>query len=318
MQLVVDPAQLTPPRDDEKPDWLRRMRGLLSLASDGGVQLTCPKALRDSAYALWFAGGNAGELVRFFGEVADRMEGSPPLPDGPVLLDNITTEPTYVHPQIKLSERDVFVDHLGEAAVAKDDGEDHLGIFTEEQSWSEQTENVLVEASVDSRESPGGEWFEPESDLASVRAFLGKTATVDDLLRGCCTCPEHLIMRVKFGVMAVWVGELEGRAQDLKFDVGPALEKSIANMNYASNRRYASSCLRVMALIAGGRSNEVNGHEERAGAGGNNPVVRDREGKTVMRAYLARKSPDANRLFWVRGPRPKFLNVTGHEGRPAL
>jgi hypothetical protein len=269
-------------------------------------------------YASWFAGGSPSELLRYFSEVMDRMEASAACPEGPVLLERVTTEPTYACPLIKQSERDEFVDHLGEAAVAKDDGENHLGILTEDSSWVKDGDNVLVEAQINCREAPGGEWFEPEDDLADVRAFLGRVTSATELFGACCESPEQLIRRVKFGVTAIWIGELGGNANDLKFDIGPELEKSLADMNYARNRRYAASCLRVMALIAGGREKDIKGHEERSGAGGGNPIVKDAEGNTVMRAYLAKNSPNANRLFWVRGTCPRFLNVTGHEGRPLL
>jgi hypothetical protein len=292
------------------------MVALRSFITDGGITVTCPKKPRDTVYAQWFEGGQPTELIRYLSEITERLVDEVDLPEGPALVDNVQTEPGYMAADTDLG-RD-FLNHLGEAALAMDEGVAHLGVLTRICNWASASDQVVVEANVSCREGPGGEWFEPAEDEEFLRAFLPLTTQPAEVHATCAQYPTALIDRGRFGVAAYWIGKLGGSAAELNFDIGPAFVESLNSMNYQRNHRYASSCLRIMGLIAAGRDGEIEGHEERDGAGPGNSILEDCDGNPVMRAYLAKKSPDANRLFWVRGARPRFLNVTGHEGRPAL
>jgi hypothetical protein len=269
-------------------------------------------------HAKWFEEGNLSDLLRYFNEIVGRIGEDVHMKEGSALLDNVTVEPEYIACLGDGAGRKIFVEHLGEAGLANDDGGPHLGVLTHEGSWSEAGDSLEINAEIHMREGPGGEWYEPGYSSASLHAFLPRSHEVDELLAECCKYPCALMECVEFGVIAYWTAVLGGDKDVLDFELGPKFNESIAGLNYKRNTRYAKSCLRVMALIAGGRASEVEGHEERSGAGAENPVVCDVAGNPVIRSRLANNTPDAHRIFWIRGKKPIFLNVSGHEGHPTL
>jgi len=312
MELVIDPARLTPPAAGEESTWARQIKKLLTLIVDGGVSVSCPQELRDLKYAQWFEEQESIDLLRYFEEFAGRVGNEAGMLAGDALLEQSAVEPAYIYEGLSPEDRSRFVEHLAEAGLAKEDGAAHAGLLTHAESWADESNPIRVDAEIHMREAPGGEWVDLPVDQSALLAYLPRSLDADGVLASCCEYPCQLIENVEFGVRAfgVKVGKEIGSGD---FELGPNLVESLNQMNYRRDRRYAQRCLRTMALIAAGRGHEVDGHEERSGSGPENPPAKY-NGKTVMRAYLANRTPDANRLFWVRSDPPVFLNVTGHEG----
>src|SRR5262249_4805190 len=148
-----------------------------------------------------------------------------------------------------------------------------------------------------------GEISETKDEETSMRHFINRSEDVDEMLIACCSVPTALLKVPEFGVSAFWAVEFGGDPADLSFEIGSDFAESVNAMNYGRLPGHAKRCLRNMALIAGGRGSEVDGHEARTGQGGNDPVLRDSKGDAVMRSRLGNNTPDAHRLFWVRGQR---------------
>src|SRR4051794_16524192 len=74
-----------------------------------------------------------------------------------------------------------------------------------------------------------------------------------------------------------------------------------------------------MALIAGGRANEVAGHPERDGPGANNAVVTAARGHPVQRSYLVSTVIGFSPVAAIGSPRWRtcFLPAGGHRMSPA-
>lgn len=106
--------------------------------------------------------------------------------------------------------------------------------------------------------------------------------------------------------------------RDLPITFGPHFADSVKQMKYAQGNRRAGALLRAMAKIASGQAAELPGHRERRGKGANNQALLADDGCVVERSYLAQKSPNAHRLFWVRRPVPHMLNIGGHDSKPML
>lgn len=322
MQLVLDPVVIEPPDFAQRRRWVSQMSELRALLTEECIDGTCPSTLTDPILAKWFEGGKIdaekGELARIAGEIAARLIDTVDLGGTEILLDQIVTDPAYAPDQIPGPLREEFEEHLADAAFAHQECALHVGVLSPPDSWSRPSDAVLVEASVLGREIPDSEMQEPEGPESELRVFLPRSEAVTEVLKAACAHPCFLVQNLEFGVKAYYAGVLGGDPSDLDFEVGPHLAESIQSMNYSCDPRYAAKCLRAMALIAAGRGQELNGHIERRGAGGNNEFFKDDAGNNVWRTRLAEHSSDANRLFWVSKDAPRFLNVGGHESSPRL
>ena len=322
MQLVLDPALLGPPVSGGVAAWVRQIQEVGELVGEQGLEATSAKAPRDEMLALWYATegiqeGLAGfELARMAEEVSARVRGAVPSLRPP-LIDDVLVSPAYVDQRMSASGLEKFKDHLAEAACSRRDGEDQLGVLGPHSSWEEPMSHVLVEGQVVAREDPVDGLVDEAAENQAVREFLERVTTVKDVYSQCCKCPCALIKEPELGIKAFWMTEFSGQPDELRFTVGPEFSASVAAMNYHHLAPGAKKCLWVMTLIAAGRANELEGHEERTGKGGNNQTLRV-DGDPVMRAYISNRTPDAHRIFWIRREKPVFLNVTGHDGRPAL
>lgn len=324
MQFVLDPVVLAPPAPAEKRSWVALMSALRKLISEECVSATCPEQLRDLMLARWFeAGGpwtgpDGAELARVAGEVAGRLGAEITLEEGEAELTALELTPPYEVRPLGVEQGEIFAQHVGQAATRMQDDGRHLGLLGPASSWGEEGEIIRVEGLIDARLRPDGEVIEPEGEQAVLQAFLSRSDDTAGVVTRFCEHPCLLVQHPKFGARAYYAGAMNEDPSGLDFELGAEFETSVEAMNYAHDARYAKKCLRAMALVAAGRGEELMGHIEREGAGGNEPPVKDGDGKLVWRGYLAHKSSDAHRIFWVAGSKPKFLNVSGHGGRPAL
>lgn len=274
--------------------------------------------------ARWFEAGGPGtepegaELARVAGEVAGRLVSEVELDEGEAEFGALELAPPYEAGPLSVDEVETFNQHLGQAAMRTQDDGRHLGLLGPASSWGEESGSILVEGSIDARLRPNGDVIEPEGEGASLRAFLSRSDDTAGIVARTCEHPCLLVQHPKFGAPAYYAGVMNEDPSGLAFELGAEFEASVRAMNYPHDTRYAKKCLRAMALVAAGRAEELMGHIERHGPGGNEPPVKDGDGRLVWRGYLAHKSSDAHRIFWVAGRKPKFLNVSGHEGRPAL
>jgi hypothetical protein len=325
VNVVVDPVVILPPEPEGEVAWLEVVSGVDSLLAEGVVTGLCPNALRDAALATWFDGPapdtGSGlprlDLLRIASEMAGRLAGEFDQPLGEVLLDDVTLSPTYAPREFPEEHAAEFAEFIGYAACAKQDGVDLVMLVGPAASWTGEATSIEVRASILYRDSGDGD-DQDKDGLGVVHACLTRTGTSTGILADLCEYPCRLIEHLEVGVRAFWVGTVNGDPEQVEFKIAADFENSLRQLGYQTNPRYAAACLRVMALIAGGRSQDVAGHPERDGAGGNNPTLTDAAGNTVHRSYLAQNSPNAHRLFWIRTQPPIFLNVTGHEGRPRI
>ena len=323
-ELVADPVLFAPPKEEEVKVWAARIADLGRFAADSYFRLSCPSAARDGAIGLWYsqspaAGGPSNhELARLAHERASRLHVSPEFFEADPLLDAVSVEPAYVNTRLGEGDRSDFEDHLAEASCAKSEGRPHAGIFGPNASWAHETDSIEVDARILGRDDPLDGLTEADSDETQLREFLAHSESVSELFSACCEEPCQLLRSPQLGVRVLWAVHFKGDPWEIDFEIGPDFQKSVLAMNFHHRPGEAKRCLRVMAQIAGGLDDQVEGHEERVAAAPTSPVQTDRCGNPVIRSRLQNRVADAHRLFWARGPRPTFLNVTGHEGKPAV
>jgi hypothetical protein len=315
VQLVLDPITLGPPAPTEVAKWTRRMKELGDLIGQGGLRVTCPAELRHAMHAKWFEDGPPSDLIRVFSEVDGRLYEKVDIQGGAVLLDRPSSDPTYIVAEFSDAQRRQFAEHLGEAGAARSEQNDQVGVLSSATSWSEEQSAIRVEADVVECDGLSG-LTASGNDGGRLREFLPRSSEVCDVIGRCAEKSCELIMKPKWGISVVWVGLLGGQEEELSFEIGDDFVDSVSALDYRHKPGLAAACLRAMALIAGGRSAEVDGHETRKKGRGSDVLRVD--GHAVMRSRIENRRPDANRLHWIRGPQPRFLNVSGHEGGPAL
>ncbi len=258
------------------------------------------------------------EMARLVAETSERLHDAPEFAAGHPLVDHIRCTPQYAPNGLAQSERQDFEVTVAEAGCVRAEGIPHAGIFGPSSHWGQPGSSVLVEAEILARDIPELGPVETSGSDAQIREFVPLSESIDEILGHCCEYPGKLMSHPEFAIQAYWTAVLHGSAVALDFEVGPDFVSSAMGMNYQNEDGLARTCLRVMARIAAGYAADVEGHRERQGPGPNDPPLSDSDGTPVMRAYLANHTSDPHRLFWLRGKRPKFLNVTGHEGRPAV
>lgn len=317
MQLVLDPVWLSPPSQEAAAEWLKKVRPIRELLAAGDVRISCPKALRNQMLARWFEKGTYDELIRTMNELEGRLTGSVKLDKGDAIFDRASASPEYTWGELDGDGRRTFIDHLAEAALAKDDSQIHFGVLSPADSWSEPKRDVLVEAEVLQRETADGQLSQPKEEEAALRAFLPRSEDLPEFFSVCSGEACALAVEPQFGVEAYFVGALGGSAEELQFEIGSSFQASVRGLGIDKVASNARTLLRTMALIASGHADQVEGHEERVEAAPASDIVRY-GGDPVIRSYVNNHTPNALRLFWARGEIPLFLNVTGHEGSPAL
>lgn len=323
LELVLDPVVFRVPPNGDLTTWGRRINRISSLIAHPFLRASSPARALDSMVATWYSapepqdGPAAYELARFAHEAAARLANAPECRDGPPLLDNIKLDPAYVAPVLDNEARADFELHLGEAGCSQRDGGSHVGVLGPADSWEQDTPQVLVEAEILARDTIMG-LTESESSEAFLREFLDRSSTVDEVLARCCDHPCTLLADPDLGVRVTWAAQFGGDPWNLDFEIGPEFIPSVKALNFDRRAGEARRCLRVMALIAGGRAADVDGHDDRETAAATSRVRKDRNGNTVVRSRLQNQVPDADRLFWARGAKPIFLNVAGHQGGPAI
>lgn len=317
MQIVVDPFWLAPPDGEPPASWLERVAPLRDLIASGAVKASCPKVLRNAMLAHWFEQESYSDLIRSVSELEGRLVGSVALDEGDAIFDGVTASPNYTWPHLDDRQREDFVEHLAEAALAKDDGQTHFGLLSPTESWSESRDHVLVEGAILQRETSAGVLIEPKGAAAALRSFLPRCDSTKAFFSCCAGDACSLAANPSFGVEAFFVGEMGGSLDRLEFEIGPSFLQSVHSLGIDRNTSNARSLLRTMALIAAGQAEKVEGHEEREDSGPASSTV-TYKGDTVIRSYVNNHTPDAMRLFWVRRRSPLFLNVSGHAGSPAL
>lgn len=323
MQFVFDPALLGPPEDGDARKWIEQIQKLAALVDQRGLTATSPKVPRDQVIASWWSNwetkeGLAGfELARMAEEVSARLSQEVPSPRSAPLLDEVSIAPVYTSASISGDGVKDLEVHFAEAACAGRDGADQLGVLSPDECWAEPAEHILVEGEVLARHDPDEELVEDEREESAVREFMKRSREVHDLYSQCYELPCALIQHLELGIRATYLVGFNGDPDGLKFQLAPSLRSSLKDMNYRHLAGNARRCLRLMTLIAAGRGHELQGHEERVGKGPNDEILRV-DGDPVIRTYIANHTPNAHRLFWIRRPTPVLLNVTGHEGRPAI
>jgi hypothetical protein len=252
-------------------------------------------------------------------ETASRLEKKSTYPEGEPLLDSIDLKPRYVNARLDMDGRGKLEAHVAEAACGKKDGSLHVGLLSPAESWEGQTAEILVEAEVLGREDRDSGLVEAEENQALLREFLARSEHPQDVLERCCEQPCALLAEPDFGVRAVWATHFGGDPAGVNFKVGSGFVASLRGLDYDRRAGDARRCLRIMAMIAGGRASEVEGHEHHEGPGTASAVLQV-GGRPVIRSYLSNHVANAHRLFWIRGEdeRPTFLNVSGHDGKPAI
>lgn len=317
MQLVLDPYWLGPPANGAAADWLKRIQPVRELIFSGAIKVSCPKGVRDQILAQWFQEHAYSDLIRSVNEIEGRLASSVDLDGGETIFDHASSTPQYSWEGVDDHGHGLFTDHLAEAALAKEDGQTHFGVLSPAQSWSNACDSVLVEAEILQRETLEGELAEPDADDGVLRGFLGRSESIQAFYGVCSQDACALTKEPEFGVEAYFVGVLGGNADALNFEVGPAFRASVSRLGIDRVASNARTLLRTMALIASGKAEQVEGHEERVESAPGSDKVCYR-GDQVVRSYVNNHTPNAMRLFWVRKERPIFLNVTGHEGSPDL
>jgi hypothetical protein len=314
MQAVLDPRVLAPPPLDEIEDWIELLDSLTTLAADGFC-FTAPRELRDQIVAAWYEGNNDvdasnQDLARLVQELVARLSETAEI----ALMDNVTVCPEYVASGFDDNQRKLFESHVAAAAAERDQGVPHAGVLGPQDSWAEPNDMLLAEGELIMIKDQDHEWADPDEDEERLRAFIPLSHDLVTLMKRSCDFPCDLIQNLKIATTAYCVAELEMSVVDVAVVAKDTMTDSIDTLNYARDRRYAASCIRTMALIVAGRTIGLPGHLEREDSGPNEDYRRDGDGNVVVRTYLARRSPDAHRLFWVRTTPPVFLNVTTHEG----
>ena len=323
-ELVADPVVFAPPEEEDVNVWVTRIADLGRLAADSYFRLSCPSSARDEAIALWYseprvAGGPSNyEFARMAHERASQLHVSPEFLEADPLLDAVSVDPAYENKRLGSRSQSDVEGHLAEAGCAKAEGRPHAGIFGPAESWARKPDSIEVEARILGRDHPLDGLIEADKDESLLREFLAHSSSVPGLLSACCEEPCVLLGSPQLGVRALWAVHFGGNPWELDFEIGPGFQESVLAMNYHHRPGEAKRCLRVMAQIAGGMGDQVEGHEERVTAAPTSPVQTDQDGNPVIRSRLQNRVADAHRLFWARGSRPTFLNVTGHEGKPAV
>ncbi len=326
---LVDPEMLGLP--DDFLAWVEEFDDWGTLLADSPLSASCPTNCLQEIYELWSDHRrvadalavqacplDAHDLLRVLDTIIGRFIADP-LPVGhEVMLENIVCTPAYCPPAATPGAIATFVEYLGRLAVRRTNVDVEGGVITRDESWSHSSDDIEVEGIVALRELDDGALEEPESHDAAVRELLHVWRDPASVIRVLSKQPCALMSHLEFGVRAYWLGEMGGDERELPITFGADFTESVEYMNYARDSRRAGALLRVMAKIAAGRAQDVPGHLERKGPGANNPVMTDADGYKVERSYLARNSPNAHRLFWVRRPVPHMLNVGGHESRPIL
>lgn len=324
LDVVVDPVVFGMPEDNDFKSWGNKISEIGALIAHPFVNGTCVSRVLDVMVATWYSAsdtqtGAAGhELARFAHESAARLDDCPSFVDGAPLLDNLKVDPKYVAASVGLTARDDFHTHLGEAACVQHDGNVHVGIVGPADSWAQDSTEVLVEAEILARDDPVSGLTEAQNGEVSIREFLRRSSNVQELLEKCSDYPCALLSDPDLGVRVLWAVQFGGDPWELDFDIGPEFVASAREMNFDRRTGEARRCLRVMAMIAGGLDADIDGHEDRETEAATSPVRKDASGNTIMRSRLQNKVPDADRIFWARGRKPIFLNVSGHKGMPAL
>lgn len=324
IELALDPVMFRTPSDGNLSIWGDRIRQLTSLIAHPFLRGTSPERALNLMVATWYSvsdrhEGLAGhELARFAYEAAARLEPTPDCPDGAPLLDNIELDPAYIAPALDAESRGEFEVHLGEAACVRRDGGPHLGILGPADSWEKDMPQILVEAEILARDDPTAGLAELEDSEAALREFLDRSTSVDDVFAQCTAHPCALLENPDFGVRVMWAVQYGGDPWSIDFEIGPDFVASAKALNFGRRAGEARRCLRVMALIAGGRDADVEGHDDRETAAATSPIRKDAKGNTIVRSRLQNGVPDADRLFWARSEKPVFLNVSGHKGAPAV
>lgn len=323
-ELVVDPILIGPPSDGDISAWMRSQADIGALIRNSCLRVTCAQSARDEMVALWYAasgqqeGPATHELARVAHEFASRLEDPPRCANGTPIVEALSIDPPYVAKTVSPISRQEFEDHLGEAACTKHDGGIHVGILGSDNSWERSSKEITVEAEIIGRDDELDDFIEVEESESQLRELLPRSDDIAEVLERCCDHPGALLARFPdFGVRALWAVQFGGDPWGLEFNLGSTFASSVREMNYLRRPGEAKRCLRVMALIAGGRAGEVEGHEQHEGPGTTSAVVKI-GGDPVIRSYLSNHVADAHRLFWIRGEQITFLNVSGHEGNPAL
>jgi hypothetical protein len=324
LELILDPVVFATPHGGDLTTWGDRIQRISSLTAHPFLRASSPERVINSMVATWYSapdpqvGPATFELARFAHEAAARLATTPECSEGAPLLDNIKLDPDYVAPTLDKESRSDFEFHLGEAACAQRDGGVHVGILGPPDSWKEDKPQVLVEGEILARDDPTSGLTEVEESEALLREFLNRSDNVREVLAHCCDHACALLADPDFGVRAMWAAQFGGDPWSLDFEIGPEFIASTKALNFDRRAGEARRCLRVMALIAGGRAAEVDGHDDRETEAATSPIRKDRNGNTVVRSRLQNRVPDADRLFWARDAKPVFLNVAGHQGGPVL
>jgi len=326
---VIDPALLALP--DDFFAWVESFGRWQTILTGSPLSASCPAECRQEAYQLWSDHAivtralttqacllDARDVLRVFDAVLGRVQ-SAPLPDGhEVVLGATTCTPSYCPPNASPQKIAAVLEHLGEVAVRRQYMQEPVGIITEDSSWSHPSADVIVDSNILLRQmSPDGP-EEPTPDDATVRELLHAWRRPADVMKILAHEPCGLLAHIEFGVRVYAVAVMGEKDCDPQLTFGPRFADSVKQMNYFHDKRRAKALLRTLAIIASGRAAEVPGHRERRTSAPSSPVVTDVNGDEVERSYLARKSPNAHRMFWVRKPVPHILNVGGHDSKPAL
>jgi hypothetical protein len=326
---VIDPELLGLP--DDFLDWVAKFETWESLLADSPLAASCPAESRREAYGQWCdyptisaklaaqdCPLSVHDLLRVLDAVLGRLRDDP-LPNGyDVLFGRVDCIPSYAPAGASRSRLSDVIEHLGRAAVCRAHTKNDVGVLTRESSWSSRSETIAIDGTIVLRQVGDNEPEDPTPDDGAFRELLHVWTDAEGLLKTLAQRPCTLLSHPSFAVRAHAVGMMGCDDGEVSITFGPAFADSVAKLNYVRDERRAAALLRTMTMLALGRAAEVPGHRERKGSGANNAVVEDREGFEIERSYLAQKSPNAHRLFWVRRPVPHILNVGGHESRPIL
>jgi hypothetical protein len=329
LALCIDPAELRLPR--ERIDiWLQRVADLGDLVAEDAIVGSTPLAAKHALLADladWDAvsemldnarvGIRPDELFRIIDPLTGRLAATP-LQHGEAALSDITLSPSYRRPPSNGEVAQRWEEHLALLALERTLRGRPIAVLSGEKLWDTPCDRIEIEGTLDLLLDGNGDLDEQMSEGERVREFAKRLSCVNDLFTHLASEPCLLIEYPRFGASVIWRERLGCQQSLAPFEIGPGLLASIRMMNYLHEPRRATACLRAMALIAGGQRDVLSGHAERDGAGAGNATLRDPEGHLVHRTYLAQNSPNAHRLFWVNAQPPRFLNVGGHDSRPAL
>jgi hypothetical protein len=329
MHAVIDPELLSLP--DDFLAWVEASERWEELLADSPLSASCPAECQKEIYTLWSRHTHIAkalaeqecplgvhDLLRVLEAIMGRLLSDPTPEDQQVLLDDLSCTPEYCPPDASAHRVKAMIEHLGGLAVQRARSQVDGGVITRESSWSHRSTNVAIEGIVVLQQMGEGPLEEPDPEDSPVRELLPLWRDPAEIMKVLASQPCKLMPYLKFGVRTYWVGAMNEDCRDLLLTFGPDFANSIQHMNYANHGGRAGTLLRVMAKIAAGQAADVVGHPERKGAGASNEIVTDKDGYQVERSYLAQKSPNAHRLFWVKRNIPHMLNVGGHKSKPIL